>query len=395
MPGRFRGTVRPWPPHSKPPALRGYNAPHMTTSEWRPASIVFFAFLSLLVLWGALRVFLPFSDSIIFGAVLAIVTYPWYRRIRRRLGGRENVAAVTMLVLITLIVLIPALLLLTLVVQQANDLFERLKAADVHKVLASMDVASRLAFLKRYFPSFDPRMANPDRLILPIVKNIPAFIAAHGAALLGGLAGIAIVFGLTLLASYFFFVQGEKLVSEIKLLSPLPDRHSNDLVSKFEEVVKATFVSQLSTSLAHGVATAIGFLIAGLPGSLLWGAMASICSLLPMVGAAIIWVPGAIYLFFSASANGTSYWPAFFLLAWGVGVISTVDNVVRPYVMRGKSEMSAVLLLFAIIGGLKVFGFVGILIGPLMLALLIAVIDIYKTSFAGAPPGEESALEEK
>jgi predicted PurR-regulated permease PerM len=104
-------------------------------------------------------------------------------------------------------------------------------------------------------------------------------------------------------------------------------------------------------------------------------------SLLPMVGAAAVWIPAAIYLYIAAAMGKVPYWQPIFLTIWGVVVVSLVDNVVRPWTMKGKSQLPAIPLLFAVLGGMQAFGFVGLVLGPLVFSLLMSIIDIYKRSF--------------
>jgi predicted PurR-regulated permease PerM len=184
-------------------------------------------------------------------------------------------------------------------------------------------------------------------------------------------------------------VNGEAIYRELAALSPLPQRYDDEFASKFKDVVDATFRGQLMTALAQGFATGIGLAIARVPGAIFWGAVAALLSLLPMVGAAVVWVPTAIYLFIAASMGGRPWWQAIFMTIWGVTVVSLVDNVVRPWAMQGKAQLPAIPLLFAVLGGIQAFGFVGLVIGPLVFALLMTVIDIYKRSFQ---PVEETVV---
>jgi predicted PurR-regulated permease PerM len=140
------------------------------------------------------------------------------------------------------------------------------------------------------------------------------------------------------------------------------------------------------TSLAQGVAVGVGLAIAQVPGAMLWGAVAAVLSLLPMVGAAVVWVPATIYLGISASLDNRSWGWAIFLTLWGMLVVSTIDNFVRPWVMRGRAELPAIPLLFAVLGGLQAFGFIGLVVGPLVFSLLKSVVDIYKDSLQEPPP---------
>jgi predicted PurR-regulated permease PerM len=135
------------------------------------------------------------------------------------------------------------------------------------------------------------------------------------------------------------------------------------------------------TAIAQGTLTGIGMAICGIPGAVFWGAVAAVFALLPLVGAAIVWVPAAIYLFLDAAYHSTGMGWGIFMVVWGVGAVSLIDNVIRPWAMKGGADMPAVLLLFSVLGGVRAFGFMGILLGPLIFALLVSVIDIYKEFF--------------
>jgi predicted PurR-regulated permease PerM len=136
--------------------------------------------------------------------------------------------------------------------------------------------------------------------------------------------------------------------------------------------------------------TGIGLAIAGVPGAGFWGAVAALLSLIPMVGAAAVWVPASIYLVISASMGNHKWWQAIFLIIWGLLPVSLVDNIVRPWAMKGKAQLPAIPLLFAVLGGLQAFGFVGLVIGPLVFSLLMSIIDIYKKSFS--PVTQETTI---
>ncbi len=349
--------------------------------DWRLAGIVAFALVAIAVLAAAVLMLRPFADPILLGAILVILTHPLYRRLQRRLRGRAGLAAVLMLLGVTFVLILPALILALLLVAQANALITRLQTADVQATLASFDLPSRLAFLTRYAPNFDPSVLSPERMVLPVLQQAPGWVARHGAAFVGGLAGMVVSFFLVVLSAYYFYVEGPSLLRELVILSPLPRRYDRELASRLAAVIDATFRGQVITSFAQGVATAVGLLIAGVPGSLLWGSLAAVLSLLPMVGAAVVWVPATIYLGIEAWSGHQGWGWAIFLALWGVLVVSTIDNVVRPWVMRGRAELPAIPLLFSVLGGLQAFGFIGLVIGPLVFSLVKSVIDIYKEAF--------------
>jgi predicted PurR-regulated permease PerM len=351
--------------------------------EWRVTGVVFFGLLTLVILYATVMIIRPFLTAIILAGVLVIVTFGIYRRILGRVNGRRNMAALIMLVFITLVIALPLFLLTMLLVQQANTLIAHMQSGEAQALLQRLDIPGRLMWVKRFVPGFDPHSVSPDRLVLPIVRQIPGWVARNGATVVGSVAGVFITFGLVLLASFFFFVEGEAIVAELKILSPLPKKYDDEFASKFKDVVDATFRGQVMTSLAQGAVTGIGMLIAGVPGSLFWGAVTAISSVIPFVGAAVVWIPAVGYLYIDASMGHRSYFGAIFLTFWCLVVVSTIDNIVRPWVMKDKAELPAIPLLFSVIGAMDAFGFVGLVIGPLVLSMLLTIVDIYKRSFPG------------
>jgi predicted PurR-regulated permease PerM len=347
--------------------------------EWRLAGVIFFSVIALVVLWIAARIVWPFLSAILIGAILVTLTFPTYVRARTRLRGRSGLAAVVMLIGITLVIALPLFFLAVLLVQQANGLIQRMQSGEAQAVLARLDLSHHLDFLRRFIPGFDPASVSPQRLILPLVRELPGWVARNGAAVVGGLTGLIIDFGLVLLAMYFFYTEGEAIVAELSALSPLPERYDREFATQFKIVIDATFRGHMLTSLAQGVATTIGLFIAGVPAAMFWGAVSTVMSLVPMIGSAAVWIPAVIYLFVSGETGH-----AIFLIIWGAVIVSLIDNVVRTWAMKGKSELPAVPLLFSVIGGMEAFGVIGLVIGPLVFSLLMSIIDIYKRSF-GAP----------
>jgi predicted PurR-regulated permease PerM len=354
--------------------------------QWRLAGMICFGLLTLLLLYAAFRIIWPFMTAILIGAILVTLTFGIFRRLRARFRGSSNKAATVMLLGITFVLVIPTLILVTLLVQQANVVVEKLQSGDAQAMVKRIDVERVLAPVRRIAPNFDPKTLSPERFLLPALQQVPGWMARHGGALLGGLAGLLIGFALVLLSMYFFYTSGEAIVRQISLLSPLPKKYDREFGERFKDVIDATFRGQVFTGIAQGAMTAIGLAIAQVPGAGFWGAVAAILSLIPMVGAAAVWVPASIYLVISASMGARPWWQAIFMIAWGAIPVSLVDNIVRPWAMRGKAQLPAIPLLFAVLGGMQAFGFVGLVIGPLVFSLLMSIVEIYKKSFSDKAP---------
>jgi predicted PurR-regulated permease PerM len=372
----------------------------------RPLVLIVFGGFALVIVWAVAKVLAPFITPILLGAIIATFTFPTYRRVRARVGGREPLAAGVMLLVVTLTIVLPAFALIILLVDQASSLLELLQRTDFPALLARMGIDQKLAALHQRFPAFDPSRVAPQETIFALIKQIPGFVAAKGGAFLAGFATLVVQFILMLLATYYFYVDGTRLVRRLKYLSPLPDEYEHAIVDRFKSVVNATFRGQILTAVAQGTVTAIGLAIAGVPGAFFWGAIASVFALIPMVGAAAVWIPAAIYLFVAASYGDAGMWRPIFLVAWGALPVSLVDNVIRPWAMKAGTNLPAVVLLFSILGGLQAFGFVGLILGPLVFALLMVVVQIYEDFFGGslaspspvavsAPPEPEAPAGEK
>lgn len=350
--------------------------------QWRLAGIIFFGVLALLLLYAAFKIVWPFMTAILLGAILVILTYGLYEKLRDRLGGRPNTAASLMLLGITVVLVIPTLVLSVLLVQQANVVVDKMQSGEAQAMVRRINPEQYLSWVQRFAPQFDPATLSPERLLLPAIREIPGWVARHGGALIGGLAGMVLGFALVLLSVFFFYTEGESILTQLSMLSPLPKRYDDEFRRRFKDVIDATFRGQVFTGIAQGIMTGIGLAIAGVPGAAFWGSVAAILSLIPMVGAAVVWVPAAIYLAISASMGDRGWWQAIFMIAWGLLPVSLIDNVVRPWAMRGKAQLPAIPLLFAVLGGMQAFGLVGLVIGPLVFSLLMSIIEIYRTSFS-------------
>jgi predicted PurR-regulated permease PerM len=351
-------------------------------SEWRLAGIIFFGLLALVLLWAAFKILWPFITAILLAVILVILTFNLFRRVRIAANGSSNKAAIVMLLGITVVIVIPAIILATMLVQQANVVAEKLQSGEAQQMIRRIDATRYLGFIKRVAPNFDPATLSPERILLPALRQVPGFAARHGGALLGGLAGMLLGFALMLLSMFFFYTEGEEILAQLSILSPLPRRYDDEFRSRFKDVIDATFRGQLFTAIAQGVMTGIGLAIAQVPGAGFWGAVAALLSLIPMVGAAAVWVPASIYLVISASMGGRPWWQPLFMIGWGLLPVSLIDNIVRPWAMKGKAQLPAIPLLFSVLGGMQAFGIVGLVIGPLVFSLLMTIIDIYKKSFA-------------
>ena len=192
--------------------------PRPERRTWRLSGIIFFGLLSLGLLYAAILIIRPFITALLLAAIVVTLTFGMFERVRKRMKGKSSGAAIVMIVAITLLLVLPLTIVGILLVQQATTLFERMQSVDAQQMLHRIDLSSRLAFIKRFAPGFDPSTLSPERLLLPAVRLVPAWVASHGGKVVGSVAGLVLDFALMLLATYFFYVEGEAILEELALL---------------------------------------------------------------------------------------------------------------------------------------------------------------------------------
>jgi predicted PurR-regulated permease PerM len=200
---------------------------------------------------------------------------------------------------------------------------------------------------------------------------------ARGALLRGAgsaVGGIASTLGhgvIVLVAMYFFFCNGRAIQQRVGHALPLSPNQVDKLFSGAREVIQASMSGILSVAVAQAVLMGIGLWIFGVPGAVLWGSLTAFASLIPIIGCALVWMPAAIWLLTTGS-----WVKALLMAAWGAGIVGTVDNILRPYVMSGRVQMHPLLLLFALLGGVQAFGMLGIFAGPVILAITQSLLEM-------------------
>lgn len=355
---------------------------HVTVSAHR-AALIFFGVLSVIVLYFSWQVIRPYATPILLAAVLATFTHSAYERLAAKMGGRRHWAAWIMCTAVTLILIVPLFLLTLVLVQEATQVLTRVTPENIAPILNTLHLDRLKPWLQSLAPGVELGTLNIEGSILEIAKTIPGILVNFSRALLTGTVDLLMGFFLMVITLAYFYVEGPKLMRQMFYLSPLPDAYDRELVSRFRSIVRATLRGSFLTGLAQGIVLAIGFFIVGIPGAAFWGAVTLVFSFLPMIGSAIVWGSGALVLSVAYVLNqpNVALWEPIFLVAWGVLLVSTIDNIMRPFVMTEDVHLPTIALFFSILGGVQAFGFMGVLLGPLLFALLITLIHIYKDLF--------------
>ena len=330
----------------------------------------------------------PFLAAIGVGAVLTVITFPLYERVRRRLGGREGVSAALMVLLVLLLLVIPVLGLIGALGQQATNVYgwiENVAGRDnpAQHLLEKLDAYRGQGLLGQLVewvrPQLEAVASDATHTVPAAMKKVIGAVTGMLTSLLANALAFLVNLILALVAMGIFYIQGEFLLGEVSALVPLPRERTRELVSRLGMVTKAVVKGVGLTCIAQGALGGVGFWVAGLPSPLLFGTVMAFSGLIPVVGTAIVWVPGVLYLIFT----GQTAWGVGLLL-WCALVVGNADNVLRPLLIGGKAGMPLPLLIVGILGGLFAYGLMGLILGPLILTVLLFVLEEYRREFPDA-----------
>jgi predicted PurR-regulated permease PerM len=342
----------------------------------RPASTFYprvFALITAALLAMALvQMVQPFVGPILWGFLLALMLWPLNEALSRALRGRRGLAALLITLASILLILLPAVLLGVAFANQAGELVSRIQdLAERHRVARMSDVL-QIPLLERAIEQLGTYVpVTAERIQAWLVQSgqsvLRTLVLASGAIFAGALGVVGRYF-LTLFLLFFFLRDGEVMVGRAVRLIPMDPARKALLVEHLSAVTRAVVLGMLLTSVAQGTLMGIGFALVGLPSPVVFGVLTAVASLVPLIGLALVWVPAVVVLF----AQGRPV-AAIFLLAWSVLLVGMVDNVLRPIFVSGRARISTLPVFLGLMGGLSAFGAIGMVAGPVLVALVIAL----------------------
>ena len=359
----------------------------------RPSPVFLLILTAVTLAFGA--ILWEFHGAVFWGMVLAILFSPLHQRLRRRLPGRDNLAALCTLVLCLLIVILPLTLVSISLVQEATALYEEVRSGQFSQFNLQRHFQKGLQALPSWMVSLLDQWKLTSLKALQLKLNaltgqIAQLIAGQALNLGQNALQFMIGFGLMLYILFFLVRDGHRLLASIAATLPLEKTHQKALAAKFSTVIRATVKGNVLVALAQGSLGGLIFWALDIQAPVLWGAVMAFLSLLPAVGAGLIWMPVALYLLLTGEVGN-----AIVLASFGVGVIGLVDNLLRPLLVGKDTQMPDYLVLLSTLGGLSLFGLAGFVIGPTIAALFIACWDLYAAGLAlpaaaDAPPETEA-----
>lgn len=330
----------------------------------------------------------PFFNILVYAALTTVIFGPFSRFFRRIVGGNETIAAFISTAFVLIVFLVPLTFFTFFVAQEAVSTYQLVehKAQDLdfsdydfHRLDSLPWVGEKWKALSDEY-NFPRVIRNFNIDLVGIVKDatqtISTFLVSQSGNFAISLGDAFIKVILLLLTIFYFFRDGDKIYEYVKAVSPLPAKYEDEIAKKLKGTIYGIVVGGFGSSVIQGVVGAIGLKIVGVEYIAFLGAMMGFASLIPYIGASVIWLPICLGLLIDGQSS-----EALFLAIWGLVLISTVDNFVKPFLIGTKARMYPLATFFVVMGGLFVIGLSGIIYGPLILSLALTLFHIYKMEY--------------
>ncbi|MEI8096844.1 MAG: AI-2E family transporter [Candidatus Moraniibacteriota bacterium] len=336
---------------------------------------VYFFFLILFAVGAVVvSIFQPFVTAIVAAAILATFFKKPYFLLEKWTHGWKGTSAFLTCLLVFFLVVGPVFLILSLAIGEATNLYHILSQGSTleNTINQVIERSHTIPYFNMYF---DTQTLNPESILKDIrqfSQNALSLLQAAYQGITSFLFWIFVMF----FTLFYFLIDGKKMLGSLMTLSPLRDEHDKLLIKKFISISRATLKGTIVIGIIQGLLGGVTFWIAGIPSPAIWGLVMTLCSIIPMFGSGLIWLPAGIIMFLLGDI-----WQGVFIFSVGIGIISVIDNVLRPKLVGKDTEMHPLLILFATLGGIAVFGLSGFIIGPIVISLFMALGEIYTIEF--------------
>lgn len=344
--------------------------------EYYRSAFIMFLTISFIMLF--IFMVRDFLIAILLAGIFCGLLFPVYSRLLRVpvLQKYPGVTSALLLVVVLITIGIPLTGLLSIVTSEAFQISENVTPWVQQNLLPQLDSSVRLPDWLPFADMLDPYKAVILSKLGEVTSATGAFLVRSGSALTQGTASFLLKLFVMIYAMFFFFLRGPEWIHKFAGYLPLSTEEQNQLINRGLSVTSASLKGILGIGLLQGFLVGLAFMIIGLQGAAFWGTITMVLSAVPGIGPPIVWVPAAMYLYLTDQTG----W-AIGLTIWGILVVGTVDNVLRPLIVGSQAKISDLLILLGILGGIVMFGVIGIIVGPIIIAGLVAILDIYQHAF--------------
>lgn len=323
----------------------------------RYAFMAVFAFL----LYLAILMIKPFFTYLVTALAITVAVYPFYSWFSKKVKNKK-LSSMVAVILILLVIVIPFSILISSLMIQTTSFVSSFSQGSFEEVNQYFDKIN-IYCMQVLGPDF-----NLKSKVNEILNGIQDFVLKSAAGIIGSIADAILGLFVMFFVIYYGFIEGKNWSSQIKDLLPLTKERKDKMAIEIKGVIHAVIYGQISIALLQGILGGLGFFIVGISNPVFWGFIMTILAFIPMTGTGFVWLPAGIIQLINGNILG-----GIFLLAYGFIIVSGIDNLIRPKIIAGKAKIHPVVALIGVLGGLKLFGFLGIIIGPLIAALFIAI----------------------
>lgn len=327
-------------------------------------------FVTVVCLYLCWLIIQPFVGVLAWATVLVIVFYPIHQRLVKR-TKRPALSALISCVLVVLTILVPVALVTVAVLNELSGAVQNLQATIVYLLDPNSPVTGRLL---RWISNYvDIERIRSGQYVTEQLKGVSGQIAGRTLGIIGGVLGAIVQMFFVVFTMYYLFRDGDKIFDAVRDALPVERKQAVSIMERARDVIGASVYGVLAIAVIQGTLGGLAFWALGVPSAVVWGVVMVFLSMIPMLGAFLVWVPAAIFL----AATG-HYVKAILLVLWGTLVIGMIDNFLRPKLVGSRTKLHELLIFFAVLGGLQVFGVLGIVMGPVVLAITMTLIEIFR-----------------
>lgn len=336
-------------------------------------------FLAILIAVAVLTIFIfyPYLTSLLLALVFSVMFRPLHRRVSKifsRGNQASSISTFITLIIVAVLVIVPLIFLAKQIYVESESLYFSLtNEGQRSHIIQSLNTLSQALSDKmlNIFPAYNFDSLN----VTTYIQNFLEWSFANLDTIFSSISKLALEIFIMLFALFYLLRDGNRLKEGIITISPLPDNHDEKIIVKLKQAIRSVVVGSLVVSFIQGVLMGLGFFVFGVPNPALWGSFAVVSALIPGIGTSLVLIPGVLYLFFASTSLH-----AFGLLIWGMIAVGLIDNYLGPLLVTRGVHVHPFLILLSVMGGLVFFGPIGFIAGPLIVALLFALLEIYKST---------------
>jgi predicted PurR-regulated permease PerM len=347
----------------------------MNTSSKQKQHRYFIISLFILALLLLLIVIKEFIIPILMAMLLAGLFHPYYQKFLVLTKGKQSLSSALVILMFLLVIVIPSFFMVAEIIHQASYVSGKIFPFIETQFLATEKTHNSLPKWIPFKEELVPYTEEIFSKLSTLVESITSIIISSLSSLTQGTLVFFFNFFVTLYAMHYFLTDGKNLLEKIPNYLPITHQEFRKITTQAVSISKATLKGAFLIGIIQGALVGVAFAVIGIPGAVFWGAVSALFSLIPSVGTAIVYVPVAVYLLITHQVTA-----GVGLLIWGFGIVSSVDNVLRPYFVGKDTQIPDILVLISTLGGIGLFGITGIIVGPVIVGLFMTIAKIYKAS---------------